>query len=145
MTARRRAALQVALPYTVERANQALPLVRRIAADLVRDYAAWQAAVSRFEYAAARSSADAPDPEAEMAQRDVQRLATEIDSFLRELDALGVEFRAYDTGLIDFPGELENRPVYLCWMLGEAAVEHWHDADAGFAGRQSLPSELLAR
>jgi hypothetical protein len=24
-------------------------------------------------------------------------------------------------------------------MLGEATIEHWHDADSGFAGRQALP------
>ena len=28
----------------------------------------------------------------------------------------------------------------LCWKLGEEAVRHWHEVDAGFAGRQPLPA-----
>jgi hypothetical protein len=28
--------------------------------------------------------------------------------------------------------------VYLCWKLGEDRVEHWHELDTGFSGRQSL-------
>jgi hypothetical protein len=26
----------------------------------------------------------------------------------------------------------------LCWLLGEDEVAHWHELDAGFAGRKSL-------
>jgi hypothetical protein len=33
---------------------------------------------------------------------------------------------------------MDNREVYLCWRLGEPAVEHWHELNAGFAGRQRL-------
>jgi hypothetical protein len=28
--------------------------------------------------------------------------------------------------------------VYLCWQHGEPRVAHWHEIDAGFAGRQPL-------
>jgi hypothetical protein len=33
---------------------------------------------------------------------------------------------------------MDGREVYLCWLLGEDEVGHWHELDAGFAGRQSL-------
>jgi hypothetical protein len=126
----------VRLPYTLELANRALPLVRRIVDDLVARYAEWQGAVSRFEYATTRSTAEAPDPDAERLQRQTEALAAEIDEFTRELDDLGVECRSFDSGLVDFPGELDGRPVYFCWMRGESAVAHWHELDAGFAGRR---------
>jgi hypothetical protein len=32
----------------------------------------------------------------------------------------------------------ESRIVYLCWRLGERAIEYWHETDTGFAGRQPL-------
>jgi hypothetical protein len=126
----------VRLPYDLEMANRALPLVRRIVDDLVTRYAAWQDAVTRFEYATAKSTADAPDPDAERLQHEAEAIAEEIETFSRELEELGVECRAYDTGLVDFPGELDGRPVYFCWMRGERTVAHWHELDAGFEGRR---------
>ena len=40
-----------------------------------------------------------------------------------------------DSGLVDFPGELEGRLVYLCWRLGEDRVAWYHGHNAGFASR----------
>ena len=51
---------------------------------------------------------------------------------------LDVELKDYFTGLIDFPCWMDDREVYLCWRLGEPEVAHWHELDAGFAGRQKL-------
>jgi len=132
-------------PWTAEQANRALPLVRRIVDDLTTCYAAWQEAVIRFEYATSKSRAEAPDTEADALQQEAQKLAVEIEGFVRELDELGVECRALDKGLLDFPGELDGRPVYFCWQRGEAVVDHWHEIDAGFAGRQPLPEPALSR
>jgi hypothetical protein len=56
-----------------------------------------------------------------------------------ELAELGVLFKGFDTGLVDFPGEIEGRPVLLCWQLGEEDVKFWHEENAGFIGRQPLP------
>lgn len=125
--------------WTVERANRALPLVRRIVADLVRSYAEWAEFVERFELASTRSSAHRQDPEAEQLQHEVQRAAAEIDGFVQELSELGVECKSMETGLVDFPAEREGRVVYLCWRHGESRVEHWHEVEGGFAGRQPLP------
>lgn len=124
--------------WTEERANAALPLVRRIVDDLVRTYAEWEALVERFEVASTRSSAHRQDPEAESLQREVQRMAAEIDGFVRELQDLGVECKSMETGLVDFPAERDGRVVYLCWRHGEPRVAHWHDVEGGFAGRQPL-------
>ena len=109
-------------PWTAEQADRALSLVRRIVGDLVACYAEWQDRVTRFEYATSRSRAEAPDAEADRLQREAQALAEQIEGFVRELDELGVECRALDTGVVDFPGELDGRPVYFSWKLGDAAV-----------------------
>ena len=39
----------------------------------------------------------------------------------------------------------EGRLVFLCWRLGEDAVTHWHELDAGVAGRQPIPADFAAR
>jgi hypothetical protein len=115
---RRALRLRVELPYTVERANAALPLVRRIVYDLSRCYADWQAALNRFEYATTRSTADAPDPEAEALQYVAQSLALDIDAHVAELAELGISCIDFASGLIEFPGD----PVPFLWQPGDAAV-----------------------
>jgi hypothetical protein len=130
--------------FTVEQANRMLPLVRRIAADIVRDYRSWQDAVAAFELAASTSTAAEPDPRALQLQREAQRFAADIDGYVRELTALGVECKSLDLGLVDFPGEVAGEPAYLCWKLGEPAVEWWHRRDTGFAGRRRLDGAAVA-
>ena len=122
--------------FTIEQANRTLPLVRRIVQDIVDHYVRWQELVKTLDVLAA-----APAPDAariDRLQRDIQAAARGIDAFVRELTDLGVEMKGFDVGLVDFPGEMDGRPVYLCWRLGEPAVAHWHERDAGFAGRQPL-------
>jgi hypothetical protein len=128
--------LRVSLPYTAQHANRALPLVRRIVGDLVEHFRAWEAAVRQVELASHDNVLE--NAESERWQLETQRLAAEIDARVHELRELGVEVRALDIGLVDFPGTLDGRDVYFCWLLGESAVTHWHERDAGFSERQTL-------
>jgi hypothetical protein len=43
-----------------------------------------------------------------------------------------------NSGLVDFLAQREGRDIYLCWQYGEDHIRHWHDLDAGFAGRQLM-------
>ncbi len=134
--------LKVPLPYTAAQANNALPLVRRIVTDVVAHFGHWEDAVRHVELSAHDNSLE--NPESERWQREAQRLAVEVEACVRELSELGVEVKALDTGLVDFPGTLDGRDVYFCWLLGERAVTHWHERDAGFSGRQPVPVAALA-
>jgi hypothetical protein len=125
--------------FTVDEANRMLPLVRRIVGDAVRDYWRWQDAVHEFEVAALRSSPAQPDEMAEQLQRQATELASEIDGYMNEFRELGVMFKGFDAGLVDFPAFMDGREILLCWQLGEDAVQYWHEEDAGFVGRQPLP------
>lgn len=140
-TSRKMPAPKVTLPYTVAQANRALPLVRSIVSDLVSNTRRWEDAVRHVELASHDNVLENAD--AERWQRETQRLAAEIEGCVRELAELGIEIRALDTGLVDFPGTLDGRDVFFCWMLGESAVTHWHERDAGFSGRQPLPLDAL--
>lgn len=61
-----------------------------------------------------------------------------IQRHAKDIGALGIELKDLNTGLLDFPSRREGREVYLCWRYDEPAVAHWHDLEAGFAGRQPL-------
>ena len=63
-----------------------------------------------------------------------------LRELLRQIGELGVEVKAAD-GLVDFRSKLHGRTVYLCWKFGEERVTHWHELDAGFAGRKALPQD----
>ena len=66
-------------------------------------------------------------------------LLTSLTLEIAELEALGVQLKDFDRGLIDFPSLRDGRVVLLCWQLGEGdELEWWHDLEAGFAGRTPL-------
>jgi hypothetical protein len=73
------------------------------------------------------------------------RAASEFAAALHRYQAMteriteeGIVVRDITTGLLDFPAWRDGRLVCLCWLSGEEAVEHWHEMDTGFAGRQKL-------
>jgi len=63
-----------------------------------------------------------------------QLLKTELEW----LASRGILLRDPETGLVDFPGEVDGRRVFLCWRLGEPSVGHYHEEHGGFSGRKPL-------
>ncbi len=129
--------------YTVDHANRALLLVRRIVQDIVQEHRRWQEAIGELDLLGASTPSEFPDPRITALERRIQQLARDIDGYQRELDQLGIQLKDRGIGLIDFPSEMDGRPVLLCWRLGEPSVQFWHDIDAGFAGRQPLSPSLV--
>jgi hypothetical protein len=124
--------------FRVEQANRILPLVWRIVRDIVDAHRAWTNAVKAFENAATWTRADSPSSQLGVMEADIKRLAVEIEGYLVELRELGVDFKGFEQGLVDFPGEREGRVVCLCWKLDEDEVGFWHEVSDGYAGRQPL-------
>lgn len=129
-------------PFTVRTADRMLPLVRRIVEDIVAAHGRWQSALVEFDLLVSGVRSE-PGAGASALEREIQRLAREIDGYTAELNALGVQLKDRRIGLVDFPSEREGRPVLLCWRLGEPSVQFWHDEHAGYAGRQPLTPSLV--
>ena len=66
--------------------------------------------------------------------RAQQSLETEV----RWLADRGILLRDPESGLVDFPHELEGRTVFLCWKLGEGNVGYYHETHAGYGSRKPL-------
>ena len=62
-----------------------------------------------------------------------------------EIDAVGVQVKDLDAGLLDFPCRLDDQVVLLCWRMGETAIEHWHPVDSGFKDRQPVDERFHRR
>jgi hypothetical protein len=131
--------------FTPDEANRMLPLVARIADDIVGTYADVNQALQAFQAEETRAKAD-PGREPHLAARNSE-VGTALDRFQRlieEVEALGGTLRDYERGSIDFYGELDGDIVYLCWQRGEAHVGHWHALDEGFSKRRLLPQAVQA-
>ena len=127
--------------FTPESANAALPLVRAIVRDittLALDLRERHERLTRLRPEAKTSLSDAHREEMDQARAEIERGKEKMKEFEKELKELGVELKDYFTGLLDFPCWMDGREVLLCWRQGEADVSHWHELDAGFAGRQKL-------
>ena len=74
-------------------------------------------------------------------QAEFPRLRDQIAELVDYIRARGVEVKDIDRGLVDWVAIREGREVYLCWQHGERDIAHWHDLDAGFAGRQPIRPE----
>jgi len=61
---------------------------------------------------------------------------------LQEIDAIGVQVKDLDTGLLDFPCILEGETVLLCWKRGEPRIDFWHHLEDGFRGRQPIDARF---
>lgn len=129
--------------FTVDQANRTLPLVRRIVEDIVREHLRWHEVLVELELLVSGARADKPDPRAAAAERTLQAIARDIDEFQDELSALGIQLKDRRLGLVDFPSEMDGRRVLLCWRLGEASVQYWHDEQSGYEGRQPLAPTLV--
>lgn len=62
----------------------------------------------------------------------------QIGDHLRAIQEMGVLVKDLDIGLCDFPYQMGERIVYLCWKLGEPEIRWWHEIQSGFTGRQAL-------
>ncbi len=60
------------------------------------------------------------------------------DQALERFNELGLQVRDPNAGLVDFPGIQGGRKVWLCWVVGEPAIDWWHERDEGFASRKPL-------
>jgi len=122
--------------FTVQEANALLPEVRIIVGKIQRAHGQ----LSQYRDEAKKAAEGAEKGGGGMAEGIAYAaVLTVLTTQLAELEALGVQLKDFERGLVDFPSLRDGRVVLLCWQLGEGdELEWWHDVDAGFAGRTPL-------
>ena len=118
--------------YTIEEANTMLEDLR---GRLARIREAREVVIRTSELVRDRVAADGGGVAGSPGYFDAARL---LRAELEHLAADDVVLRDPDSGLVDFPGVVEGRPVWLCWRADEERVGHYHELDSGFAGRRPL-------
>ena len=122
--------------FTIEEANALLPSVREILQRIKR---------LRRRLGTFRREAKLAAEGAELGGGGMEGGAlyaivlTDFTTKMSELEALGVQLKDFERGLVDFPSLRDGRVVLLCWQLGEGdELEWWHDMETGFGGRTPL-------
>ena len=79
-----------------------------------------------------------------IARRKAEREKTvqKIKDALAEIEAMGVQVKDLDMGLLDFPCVVDDQTILLCWKYGEKELAFWHGMDEGFAGRKPITDEV---
>ncbi|MCZ6916078.1 MAG: DUF2203 domain-containing protein [Gemmatimonadetes bacterium] len=129
--------------FTLDGANKALPLVNRIVADILHDFEIWRDRIRRYELLSSQATAESGESPDQVALREqVDEVAHRINGYMDELAQIGCLFKGFDEGLVDFYSKRDDRDVFLCWKYGESAVEHWHELEGGFTGRQPVEAPV---
>ena len=76
---------------------------------------------------------------------EMEQHLKQVRESIAEIDAIGVQVKDLDSGLLDFPCRVDDEVVLLCWRMGEPAIEHWHTVEAGFQGRQPVDERFRRR
>ena len=121
--------------FTVEGANATLPLVKVIVKDVMGKWK--ELGHFRAELADAEVHG-LSDRRKKHIREEVERIEHEIEGCVREIADLGASIKDFEIGLVDFPMKQGNRTVLLCWRSDEPRITHWHDFEAGFAGRRPI-------
>jgi hypothetical protein len=131
--------------FTLAEANRTLPLVRRVVQDIMSVYPQWKDLVDRYGLVASQARPEWGESQEQLNLKlEIDGFAAKINGYLGELEQIGCEFKGFDQGLVDFHGRLDAREILWCWKYDEDRIAHWHELEAGFAGRQPLP-EVLSR
>ena len=123
--------------FTPAQANRTLPLVKRIVAEILDK--------GRELAALAARRRKQGDGEAGRLQLRMDAVEMEMRDLLGELERIGCSYKdwGFEKGLVDFPGEIDGRPVLLCWRSDEESVRWFHSPEEGYAGRTPIPEALL--
>jgi len=117
------------ITYTLEEANALLPQVRAVLLQMAVEQRRLDVAHEALHQQLAGNGEGST--ETEMGQ-----IRDGIHALLTHLEKLGIQLRDPEVGLVDFPGERDGVPVWLCWRLADPSVAYWHGTDEGFASRR---------
>ena len=117
--------------FTAEQANAALDDLRP---RLDRIRGARRIVIDHGELVRGRVAGDGGGSEGSAYYDAILSLRREVE----HLAAVGVLLRDPETGLVDFPTEVDGVRGFLCWRVDEDRVAYWHPPESGFRGRRAL-------
>lgn len=141
--------------FTLDEANALIPRVTATLARTTQLVGQVRAISRRLAEAGVRSSnpgglpQDADligHPELTKELGRARLLLEAVNDEAQTLLGLGIVVRDLERGLIDFHSILDGqRPVFLCWQLGEREIRHFHELTAGYVDRRPIETHRFFR
>ena len=125
--------------FTVDEANALIPRMEILVRELQVEADALRERIR--ELARRHDSSVAGMPLSDLVERypELKDNAARMAEMAGQVENLGCFLKDIDLGLVDFPYEIEDDVVFLCWQSGERQIIAWHTIDSGFADRRPLP------
>jgi hypothetical protein len=122
--------------YTIDEANDLIPQVRAVLLQLAVEQRRLDASHAEMHRQLDANGDPGSAAAAGRQEAEVADIREGMRTLLLHLSEMGVELRDLEMGLIDFPGERDGAPVWLCWRLADPSVAFWHPTDEGYASRR---------
>jgi hypothetical protein len=119
--------------YTRDEAQALLPQVRA----WLKRLNELRQELDRFDKRLTSLMSPGHDVGGDLVNRWIRTLAG-MQEVLAEFQQRQIQIKDVERGLIDFPALIGGKEVFLCWEQDEEDIEHWHDLDAGYSGREHL-------
>ena len=118
--------------FTTQEANQTLPFVKKVVADIL-------SLGHQIRALSTKIGSDAQD------DPEIIRLMDQLEELFEELESIGCSYKDWNfsVGLVDFPCVIDEKDVFLCWRCDEDELRYYHEIDSGFAGRKPIPKKYL--
>ncbi|QHA91952.1 DUF2203 domain-containing protein [Bacillus sp. N1-1] len=128
--------------FTLEEANNLLPMIKRELAGLKRLKAQFNEHYDQIEQHKKtllyRHKTKVDEDILFKKEARMEFMELEAQTFINNIMALGVEIKGVDEGLIDFPAVINGKKVLLCWKEGESEVSFFHSDLGGFSQREPI-------
>lgn len=124
--------------FTIEEANALIPRLEVLMGKLQRQGLDFRRRLQDLAQQTGQAPEDLTTAQILELRPELQPVLEELDALLGEIESHGVQLKGLDLGLIDFPAEVDDEVVLLCWQYGEKELAYYHSIEAGFAGRKPL-------
>ena len=114
--------------FTPDEATAILPRVARILDEAHQCLERARSVARRLEQSGGRED-------------ELHRLESEVHALVDRIRMLGVEVKALDPAVLDFPALRNGREVWLSWIQGETEVAWWRPIEAEAGHREPVASE----
>ena len=132
--------------FTLDEANRLLPVLESLLRMAIASHQAMQEAQQEIQKAGHHvflSGGSLLNISALLkVKAQSESAAQRLHELLAEIDSLGVQVKDLEIGLLDFPCQLDDETILLCWKLGEPTIAYWHTVEAGFKGRQPIDERI---
>ena len=132
--------------FSLAEAQRLVPRLERLMREAVvrkGDYEKAERAIHAFtERVMMMGGMNVDRDHARQAKQQRDAAAQNLRESIEQIQEIGCVVKDLDTGLVDFPTRFRGMDVYLCWRMGERAIEFWHGMDEGFRGRKAIDQDF---